>query len=66
MCIVMFSGIHPNEMVENGLDIMAETIGNATDDEERNLRAVPRANSKVNRSLVSTDGARRDQSQQRF
>ena len=61
-------------MMETGLDIMAETIGNAIDDDffkktvakEINFRAVPRKNSNLNRFLVSTDGARRDKSQQRF
>ena len=33
MCIVIFYGIKPNEMVETGMGIMAETIGNATDDD---------------------------------
>ena len=32
MCMVIFSSIQLNLMVETGLDIMAETIGNATDD----------------------------------
>ena len=74
MCIVIFYGIKPNEMVETGMDLMAETIGNATDDDffgktmarEKKFRAVPRANSKVNRLLVFTDGAGRDNSQQRL
>ena len=33
MCIMIFSGIHPNEMVETGLDLMIETISNEIDDE---------------------------------
>ena len=74
ICIVIFSGIQPNVMVETGLDLMAETIGNATDEyffektvaKERNLLAVPCANSNVNRFLVSVDGSRRDKSQKRF
>ena len=33
MCIMILSGIHPNVMVETGLDLTAETIGNAKYDD---------------------------------
>ena len=33
MCIVIFSGIQTNAMVDIGLDLTAETLGNETDDD---------------------------------
>ena len=33
MCIVILSGIQPNEIMETGLDLMAVAISNATDDD---------------------------------